>query len=360
DDASGAFGIDGIDLLGTIKKLKAEIDNAKTRIDDIQKEIEKQGEDYAVNMAEYDETAKKLIRDKGQALAEAARIQTTYEALKNDMDQSTAQQVKTWQDRYETEQARRKEKEVELAGLQTKLDETLEQLNDSVATLEKIKPRPDAEVVAFLPDAKVVSVDLDTNVVYLDLGQKDHVYKGLTFSIYDKSAPIPEDGKGKAEVEVFQINENVVAARIVSSSAKNPPVQDDIAVNLIWDKKTSNSFVVVGDFDIDGDGRTDRDGGEKVTNLIESWGGRVVQDVTINTDFIIIGDEPASIAAPNADDMAVDPDAEQKYQDSQDRIDRYYEAFDKADTFSVPKFNTKRFLILTGYDTTARKSTPKR
>ncbi|MCK4998480.1 MAG: hypothetical protein KAS23_03060, partial [Anaerohalosphaera sp.] len=49
DDASGAFGIDGIDLLGTIKKLKAEIDNAKTRIDDIQKEIEKQGEDYAVN-----------------------------------------------------------------------------------------------------------------------------------------------------------------------------------------------------------------------------------------------------------------------------------------------------------------------
>ena len=77
-----------------------------------------------------------------------------------------------------------------------------------------------------------------------------------TFTGYSALAmaeSIPEDGKGKAEIEVFNVTKRIAAAKINRSSVKNPIVPEDIVANLIWDSQTSNRFVVVGDFDFDRD-----------------------------------------------------------------------------------------------------------
>ena len=125
---------------------------------------------------------------------------------------------------------------------------------------------------------------------------------GLTFSVYDSSVPIPEDGKGKAEIEVFEVSPNVSAARVLNSSVNNPIVQQDIVANLIWDSQSSNNFVVVGEFDLNGDGINDKDGNTKVRELIQRWGGKIQDAVTIETDFVILGDrasEGRSSRRPN-------------------------------------------------------------
>ena len=122
-------------------------------------------------------------------------------------------------------------------------------LQEALAKLEGIKPRPDVEVAAYRPDAKIIRVDLQNELVTLDIGTKDRVYPGLTFAIYQSNVPIPEDGKGKAEIEVFQVGQQVSVARIVTWEKRNPVVPDDLVVNLIWDPKMNNKFVIVGDFD---------------------------------------------------------------------------------------------------------------
>jgi len=143
--------------------------------------------------------------------------------------------------------------------------------------------------MGFLTVDRMIRVDLQNGILYLNVGMEDHVYRGLTFAIYDNSAPIPEDGKGKAEVEVFQVSQNVSAARIIRSTVKNPIVQEDIVANLIWDPKTSNRFVVAGEFDLDGDGNMDPDGIERIKEMILRWGGTLDEQVNVNTDFIVIG-----------------------------------------------------------------------
>jgi hypothetical protein len=221
-----------------------------------------------------------------------------------------------------------------------------------------IKPRPDIEVLAFKPDAAVVSVDMQTNTVFIDAGSKDHVYVGLTFSIYDKNAPVPEDGIGKAEIEVFGVTETVSAARFISSSNKNPVVPEDIAVNLIWDSEKNNSFVVSGNFDFDRDGKVDHDGKEKVQQLIERWGGKVVDEVTIETDFVVLGFEPKPMDKPTREQYEIDPMIEQRYEASMKNVREYNSIIARANTFGVAIFNQTRFLHLIGYDTLAGKSKP--
>ena len=360
EEASPTYGVDGIDLLGTLLSFRDKVVAAQQSVMAMQQTLKNAQDEFDVKMDAANETQAQLNAEKENFQAEAERIQASYNELKTGMEESAAGQVQIWQDKFAAEEKKRREKEIELATALDNLAETTTQLQEAIATLEEIKPRPDIEVAAFLPDAKVISVDLDTGVIYLNLGTKDHVYRGLTFSIFDDNAPIPEDGKGKAEVEVFQIEENVTAARIVTSNKKNPIVADNIAVNLVWDKKTSNSFVVAGDFDFDGDGRVDRDGRDKIVQLIEQWGGRIVEDLTIDTDFVVLGVEPVSPPEPSSEDFAIDPRVEEKYQEAQDRIDRYYMISDKAEVLSVPKFSAKRFLMLIGYESLAGKSTPTR
>jgi hypothetical protein len=108
--------------------------------------------------------------------------------------------------------------------------------------------------------------------VYLDVGSENHVYRGLTFAVYDRNKQILEDEKGKAKIEVFQVEPKVSVARILNPNSKNPIVKEDIVVNLIWDSKTSNRFVVIGDF-VNSSGRTDPDGTRRIREMIERWGG---------------------------------------------------------------------------------------
>jgi hypothetical protein len=358
EDASAVYGPDDIDLTQTIAKLKSELEAARSAARNMENRLSDTQDDFDAAIANFRLEEQRLINEKSRFQATADEIQAKYDELEKMMQQSTDDQVRIYMDRLKKTEDKLKQKNMDLLKAQAELAKSNEALQTALNKLEEIKPRPDAHVPAFDPDARIVNIDRQTDVVYLDIGSADHVYRGLTFSVYDRNVPIPEDGKGKAEIEVFHVTETVSAARINTSSRKNPIVTEDIVANLIWDSKTSNVFVVAGDFDFDRDGRIERDGKKKIEQLIERWGGRLTTEVSINTDFVILGTPPRPMPAPSRDQIELDPMIEQRYQDSLTGAQQYDDLLTRANTLGVPVFNQSQFMYLVGYESLAAKSKP--
>jgi hypothetical protein len=349
---------DNVDLVELITLLKTTLDSARAGGSLLAKQLEDLQNSFDDAMNENRSKEQQLIDENNKERTRADEIQARYDDLEKLMNQNTEEQVQNIMNKLEAEQARVKQKQAELVTTQGKLADTDEQLQLALSKLDSIKGGVNIGIAAFKPDARIVKIEHQANVVYLDIGSDDHVYPGLTFSVYDRSTPIPEDGKGKAEIEVFEVTGSVSAAKITSSSVKNPIVPEDIVANLIWDSKTSNRFVVKGDFDFDGDGRIDADGRDKITRLIRNWGGRIVDTVTIETDFVVLGTRPEPLAVPTAEEINLDPRAETKYETSVQKGKDYDDVFARSGVLSVPVINQQRFLHLIGYHSLAAKSTP--
>ena len=357
-DADAAYGIEGVNLLQTIIQLKTDLETTRDSARNMEKMLHDIEDDYDDTVSNFSRYEKKLIDDKNTFQKQAQKLEAKYQQLEDLMEKSTDDQIANIMGKLKNAEQRFKQKNIELLGLQKKLSETEDALETARDKLESIKPQPNVEVFAYRADAKIVDVDLESKVVYLDIGSDDHVYPGLTFAVYDKSAPIPEDGKGKGEIEVYDVRKHVSMAKIVIYSKKNPIIPDDIAVNLVWDSKTSNKFVVAGEFDFDRSGSVDRNEGEKIKQLIEGWNGRVVDEVTIETDVIVLGAEPKTPYKPSAEQIAFDPMVEQRYEEAQEKLRRYNSVMEKAQIFSVPVFNQKQFMYLIGHEYLDLKSRP--
>ncbi|MHC5084155.1 MAG: BRCT domain-containing protein, partial [Planctomycetota bacterium] len=323
-------------------------------------DLEGINEDLQIDL---DNATAQVEQNRQDFLAELEQFQSSYDKtresfdnLKADMDNATAEQIETFQAKLDAEQSKLRQKQLDLQATEKKLDDSDTLLQDALTKLEAIKPKPDQEAQAYKPDAQIVRIDSQNGIIYLDAGIKDHVYRGLTFAIYDRNKPIPENGEGKAEIEVFQVSEQVSAARIVKSDTKDPIAKEDIVANLIWDRNTPNQFVVAGDFDFNNDGLIDADGAQRIAELIERYGGTVADTITVDTDFLIVGVEPVSLRRPTQQELDIDPMAQQRYEMSAKKIEAYNQILGKAGSLGIPVFNQKRFLYLIGYDTLMRKN----
>ncbi len=349
---------ENVNLIGLVGQLKAQLDRATAGSRQLDQRYQKLQDDFDAAERESRFKELQLIDEKNRFQALADDVQAKFDELNRIMEKSTTEQVQIYKGKLETEQGKVKERTLELLTTQEELAATQKDLAEAVAKLESLKKPFADEVAAYRPDARIVSIDSKNKVVYLDIGSKDHVYRGLTFSVYDRNVPVPEDGKGKAEIEIFKIEENVSAAKINDFSRMNPITPADIVANLIWDSKTSNRFIVAGNFDIDGNGAIDSDGLEKIVRLVRRWGGRIVDEVTIETDFVVLGTRPFSLSRPTTEQIEIDPTVEQKYEASLELGRRYDKIGSQARTLSVPVINQQKFLHLTGYQSLASKSTP--
>jgi hypothetical protein len=237
----------------------------------------------------------------------------------------------------------------DLLRTQAELNVAQGRLQGALTQVSEIKPAPDKEAPAFKPDGEIILVDEASGVVRVNLGSEDRVYQGLTFSVYDSGAAIPRDGKPKAQVEVFAVDQRASAARVLSSERKNPILTGDMIANLIWDAGKENQFVVTGEFDLNGDGTADYDAIRRIGDLIRKWGGAVADEVTARTDYVILGEEPNVPPEPTLEQLAVDPMARDKYDTARRMNEQYNQIRQRAEALWVPIFNYDRFLHFTGY-----------
>jgi len=282
-------------------------------------------------------------------------IKNNYDKLKTSVDQTSKEQIGTIQADLEKAKTEAKQLNENLLKTQAELNVAAGRLQGALTQVSEIRPAPDKEAPAFQPDGSVVLVNEAAGTIHIDLGSDDRVYQGLTFSVYDRSAGIPRDGKPKAQVEVFAIDKKVSAARVLSSDPKNPIVTGDLIANLIWDPAKQNQFVVVGDFDLNGDGKPDFDGVTRIEALIQKWGGVTSKEVTPLTDYVILGTEPQVPTPPTPETQTADPTAMEKYNAAKAKNDQYNQIRQRAQALWVPVFNYERFLYFTGYANQANK-----
>jgi hypothetical protein len=334
-----------------------------TVIGDLLATIEKTNQDKTATQQQltklqgnYDDALKVMAKTRDDLTAavkvcqdDVEKIRADYAKLSASLEATSKEQLGVIQGDLAKATANVKRLNDDLLKAQAELNVTEGRLSGALAQVNEIKPAPDKEAPAFQPDGEVFLVDQSAGVVHINLGSDDRIYQGLTFSVYDRSAGIPRDGKPKAQIEVFAIEPKVAAARVLSFDRKNPIATGDWVANLIWDPGKQNQFVVVGDFDVNGDGKPEYDGVARVEALIQRWGGVIAKDITARTDYVILGTEPKVPAEPTPQVLTADPTAQEKYDAARQQSEHYAEIRRQAESLDVPIFNYDRFLYFTGY-----------
>lgn len=336
-------------LTTVIADLKAALDNAKAEGLAHKGQFDQLQQSYTEAMAAILEKEKLLQAEKDILQQEVNANTEDYKKLRALLEQTTDQQVKDALAKLDKERADREQISQVLAKTEAQkalIEGKLKREQDKVAA---IMPPPDSNTPAMMADGKVILADIHSNIVHIGLGSKHGVYRGLTFMVYDKNAPFPTDGKGKAEIEVFDVMEITSAARIVNPDKRRPILREDPIANLIWDSTKKNVFAVAGEFDLDGKGGPDNDAIEKLTALIEKWGGTVENRVSVDTDFLLLGNKPQLLKKPTFEEIEIDPQAMEKFEASKKIRDHYDNMETQAQNLWIPVFNYDRFLYFTGY-----------
>ena len=290
----------------------------------------------------HSETEQQLKAEIDKYLQQVNQIKTEYAALETLLEQTKDEQVQSLLDDLKIAKSENEDLKDELLKLQAELEITKDMMRSAQAQVERIMPIPDSNAAAYVPDGRIILVDAQAKIVHINIGSDDGVYRGLTFAVYDKNLPIPKDGKGKAEIEIFDVGSTISAARITTPvSARNPIIADDSIGNLIWNKNQVNYFVVNGDFEYGDE--------EKIKSLVESWGGFVENEITINTDFVVLGQAPMIPPKPSLEQQDLYPTSLEQYEAARQRNEKYKRTLEQAKSLSLPIFNTERFLYFAGY-----------
>ncbi|MHC4637707.1 MAG: BRCT domain-containing protein [Planctomycetota bacterium] len=334
-------------LVRIVEKLKVKIDTLQAAYDNENTLLEQLQNRFDDAMAANFEKEQTLLAEKEEFAGMVNEIRTKYDGLKELTKKTSDDRVKVLMDDLDKAEAKYNQlykdslkNKAELDGAQTRVADLQRQIDKYV--------KPDSAIAAYQADGKVILIDIQHQIVHLSLGTDDGLYRGLAFTVYDKNLPIPGDGKGKAEVEVFDVQKNISVAKIIPSVNSRPILKEDKIANLIWDAKKANVFVVTGEFDIDGNGSIDYNSGNKIKDKILLWGGQVHDNVTIKTDYVVIGEKPVALTKPRYEEMEVDPLAMKKYEDSIKEIQHYEDIQRQAEILSIPVFNLDRFLYFIG------------
>lgn len=300
-------------------------------------------------ITQRDEEIDQLKSNLQEASQTAAKLEQQYQT---NMQQSL-QKYEDLISRFDQEKETLQQQNETLNQNIEDLQETIAQYQSRMSELEQVlkgtRPKPDSEVMALEPDGYVVSVNLRDELAYINLSNSDPIYRGLTFSVYDSFQDIPKSGVGKGKLEVIDIMETISKCRITDYDLTNPIMEKDIIANLIWDKDKKFKFCVTGEFDVDQDGNIDPDGRAKIKRLINMWGGEAVDSLSVDTDFLVLGEPPVVPAKPRDEDLDRNTFEAKVYKAAVQMRQSYEQTRENAAALGVPTFNTTRFYRFVGF-----------
>ncbi len=340
-----------IGLVQTLKDLAAALQSTTDAKLATEKKLSDKLDEFARAEEAHAENQKALQAEKAKLQAQFDETKQQYADLRVLMEQTTGEQVKNLTAQLAQAKSDMSTLNENLLRTDALLKDAQDRMKVAQDKVAEIEPGPDRAVLAQQPDGKVILIDEEAKVVHLNIGSDEHVYPGLTFTIYDRGTAVTSDGKGKAEIRVFDVAETYSAARIVNPDISKPILQGDIVANLIWDADRTNVFVVAGDFDLDGDDLLDPDAAARIRTLVEKWGGKMTDSITIDTDFLVLGKQPTVLKAPTLEEQEIDPRADERHQASLRRLEHYNQLRDKAQSLWIPVFTYEKFLHFVGYNT---------
>ncbi len=267
--------------------------------------------------------------------AENTRLEGLIDTSIDELDATYAQQITGLRDQLA-------ERDSSAADLTT----TIGQLQDEIRELRGVTV--DREAVT-LADARIVSQIPDQNKVYLDIGRNQNLSLGMPFKVFDGDELVKIDdpaAEGKAIVEIINVEANSSIGRIIDRRPRAVINDGDILVNVVYDPNRVFTYHVFGQFDLDYDGEPEERGIDEVKSMINRFGGRLTDELSFSTDYVVLGVDPEFPQTP-ADELDLIQMREyrvqlENYQAYQDRITR-------AQELGIPVLNQSRFLDLVGY-----------
>lgn len=244
--------------------------------------------------------------------------------------------------RVESQQQGR-ETEVVIARLQRQID-------DLQAKIRVLRPGGfDADDILTKADGKVLRAIPGSDVVFINLGSRDRIRPGLTFEVFSPfRGRRSETGyRGKASIEISAVSEDTAECRVTRATRGRPIVEGDLLVNIAYERDRMPKFVIRGEFDLDYNGAVDWNGIERVTAIIQDWGGQVVEAVDETTDFLVLGMGPQP---PSLDERRyVSTTFRHLAAEKAGALEAFRAEIDRADTFYIPIVTQSQFLFLTGF-----------
>ena len=257
-----------------------------------------------------------------------------FDRKMDELRQRYSRDVQDQRNALAAESQRRSDLEARYAELQAKVGE------------QQIKPgkhltvrKADGEIVLAVPGDDVVSISL---------GRKHQITTGLQFAVHPASG-ISVGGRAKARIEVTRIHDRTAECEIVSLEPTEAIVEGDLIVNPVYDPGRPLRFVVVGEFDLDRDGRDDPQGAEQIQGLIRSWGGDVQGKLTSRADFVVAGYAPVVLESVSVDKSRRDAGAIEHERLQRTRHAEYEAVLASALELSIPILTQDVFMRFLGY-----------
>lgn len=203
---------------------------------------------------------------------------------------------------------------------------------------------------ATLVDGEVIGFNEIDRTVVINIGRNRKVVLGMTFAAYPNASAIRanDDGEyapGKATLEVINVGDTTSVARITSELRGNPVVRGDVIANAVYDPNKIYAFVVFGNFDTDRDAIATQAERGDVEAMVRGWGGEVVDDLTGDTDFLVLGERPQLPPRPGANaPLEVALEFQRRFND----VEKYDSLLRQATSTGVPVLNENRLYTLTG------------
>jgi hypothetical protein len=315
-----------------------------------------------------EESVAQMTKSRQDTDAQIKLMTDQMAALRAELDQANASVASMTQAKDAQLQETAKGSDMKLSETQQALDKSNQanqELQKQVATLaselkkvqEKLSEiRPDVNrPVTSQADGKIVRLP-GAGIAYIDLGKGDQIIPGMTFEVYDRNEGIPPIGdptndtnlpKGKGSIEITRVGATSSEGRIVNTAPNTALTEGDIVANLIYDRNTKNKFLVYGNFDLTRTGKPTPQDGEVIKRLISQWGGQVVPDINVDTDFVVLGAEP-QIPTLTREERE-DPVQKAIYDKAVAEAEAYSNISAKARDYRIPILNQNRFLYMIGY-----------
>jgi hypothetical protein len=283
----------------------------------------------------------KKTREASERLAQAEGERTAYRAERDKMFESLQKAQDEAQKRHDAELTSVRQEKLAAEQETGAVQKRLASVNTKVGGL---MPGPTKLSTARNPDGRILTAVPGDKVVYINLGKKNGLTLGLKFAVYSGQSGIPEDGKAKAQIEVASISDSSAECTITQIAPNAIIMEGDVIANPIYDPNSPLTFVVSGDFDMDHDGNNDRNGNLVIEDLIKKWGGKVSDELTPLTDFVVLGVKPRSprtAGGPGSEPGQAPP--------PNPAAERYERIMNQASKFSIPVLNQEIFLNYLGY-----------
>jgi hypothetical protein len=306
----------------------------------------------------------KSLSDRVDQLSQAvndqqANFEQELNKIKAEMDQAEQDRVAFRKERNDAVARIESDFEQRLAQREADLDEERDKRLSSEDALSKLKERyeqqqrkygplqirPGERATARQPDGFILTAVPGDDMVYINLGRNDRLTLGLRFAVYSAETGIPPDGKGKGQIEVVSIFDSASECRIVETFGDQVIFENDVIANPIYDRDRPMTFLVIGQFDLNYDGRPDLNGAATIEAQITEWGGRLEQEVTALTDFVIVGAAPPR---PKAIGDVSQQEAE-RMEAIRRVYERYVDSLEMARSLSVPILNQSVFMNFLGF-----------